>query len=238
MAKLFQVGTLTAFLQGAYEGVLNIKDLGQKGNMGLGVMEALGGELIALDGVVYQISSNGEASVAQEKARTPFALIADFHTDFSFKTNQLSSINALNQALADKLPTLNIFYVFRIKADLQWIKLRSENAQTPPFHPLTKTLPNIQHTFTLSPSKGTLVGTYAPDFSEALTISGFHYHYIDDDRKKGGHVFDAAFQQAHIDICMLRAFEIQLPNTQRFDQSAARIETHEAVKKVEGNPNA
>ncbi|MDX2346205.1 MAG: acetolactate decarboxylase [Legionella sp.] len=235
MSELFQVGALTAFLQGVYESAVNFKTLAKKGNFGLGVMNALGGEMVALDGNFYKISSDGAAQIVSPDDCTPFALVSDFKEDFAFEINHVLDIASLNALLDSKLPTKNIFYMIRIDAELSWIKLRSEDCQTPPHQPLAEILPTIQHTFELAPSSGTLVGSYCPAYSAAITIPGFHYHYINKARKIGGHVFDLAITSARVMISSIREFHMLLPNTPEFDKALlnSNIDITSALKKIE-----
>ncbi len=74
MSVLFQVGALPAFLQGVYESPLNFKALSKKGDFGLGVLNALGGEMVAVDGHFFQISPDGDATPVSPEDCTPFSL--------------------------------------------------------------------------------------------------------------------------------------------------------------------
>ena len=140
---------------------------------------------------------------------------------------------ALNTQLNAHLTTENIFYMIRIEADLAWIKLRSEGCQKPPYRPLAEVLPKIQHSFELTPSRGTLIATYCPAYSEAITIPGYHYHYIDAERQKGGHVFDLEITSAQVMIQPIREFNMHLIKSETFDRAACDINTASALKKIE-----
>jgi len=41
---------------------------------------------------------------------------------------------------------------------------------------------------------GTIVGIWSPAAASGLSSAGFHFHFISDDRTKGGHVLDFSLQ--------------------------------------------
>ena len=43
---------------------------------------------------------------------------------------------------------------------------------------------------------GTLVCVYYPDYMDWINASGWHLHFISEDRKKGGHVFDLSLENS------------------------------------------
>ena len=56
---LFQASTIGALLDGAYEGDLNFAELAEHGDLGLGTLNGLDGEMIALDGRFYRADIEG-----------------------------------------------------------------------------------------------------------------------------------------------------------------------------------
>ena len=52
---LYQVSTLGALMQGVYDGEMEVGKLVQEGDLGIGTFEALDGEMVVLDGWVYQV---------------------------------------------------------------------------------------------------------------------------------------------------------------------------------------
>ena len=56
---LFQASTIGALLEGAYEGDLSFAELAEHGDLGLGTLNALDGEMIALDGRFYRADVEG-----------------------------------------------------------------------------------------------------------------------------------------------------------------------------------
>ena len=149
MSTLFQVGALSTFLQGAYESQFNFDALAKKGNTGLGVLNGLDGEMIAVDGCFYRISREGVARLVAPNDYIPFALVTHFQENQVFGLNHVPSLTALNALIHAELSEKHLFYMIRIEAKLAWIKLRSESSKEIPHQPLAEVLPKIQHSFEL-----------------------------------------------------------------------------------------
>ena len=58
--QLTQVSTIDALLAGAYDGVMNTSEFKNYGNFGLGTFDKLDGEMIVLNGDVYQARYDGK----------------------------------------------------------------------------------------------------------------------------------------------------------------------------------
>jgi len=78
MPNLYQLSTLSALLLGDFEPSLSIGELKRHGTLGIGTFEGLGGELIMLDGVVWNGTHSGEAVPAADIEKTPFACVIDW----------------------------------------------------------------------------------------------------------------------------------------------------------------
>ena len=233
MDALFQAGTLIAFLQGVYDGDCTFEHLANMGNFGLGTLNGVDGEMVAVDGTFYRIDAEGVASIIPSTAKTPFSVVSQFKPVQSFEIQNVPNLAALNTLLDKHLSTPNIFYMIRIDGEFEWIKLRSEECQIRAYQPLSETLPKLQHIFELSNSKGTLAITRCPTYSAAVTIPGYHYHYINDERTTGGHVFDLRLTSARVMINPLRQFNMALLDTPDFDKVNLAIDIEAALKKVE-----
>ena len=233
MASLFQAGALISFLQGIYDGDCTFAKLASKGNIGLGTFNAVDGEMIAVDGVFYRIDGKGVAQTAKPTDKTPFSIVSMFEQVESFTINNINSLADLSKLLDANLKTPNIMHMIRIDAELDLIKMRSEECQLRPYRQLSETLPQLQHTFTLPNTRGTLVATYCPNYLSAITFPGYHYHYIDHSRLTGGHVFDLQIKSAIVTMNPIRDFELSLTNSDEFDHVNLAIDIQAALKKIE-----
>src|ERR687893_597975 len=76
--SLFQTSTIDALLEGEYDGDVDFAELEGRGDFGLGTLEALDGEMIALDGGFYQVRSDGRAYAIDRRAKTPLPAVTFF----------------------------------------------------------------------------------------------------------------------------------------------------------------
>src|SRR2546427_6845181 len=72
---LFQASTIGALLQGAYNGDVTFAELAQHGDLGLGTLNGLDGEMIAVDGRFYRADIDGAVHEVNPSTKTPFAVL-------------------------------------------------------------------------------------------------------------------------------------------------------------------
>lgn len=211
MAALFQVGLISGLVEGVSEGDVSFKILTQHGDTGLGTLRGDAGQMTALDGNFYAVSTDGTVTSVDPSSMPPFAMVTKFSPAFSFPLHNISGADSLNAALDLHLPSLNIFYMLRIEAELEWIKLCSESCVSAA-DPMASVLPDMQHGFELKDIKGALIATRCPGYGAGIMLPGYHYHFIDRERRKGGHVDDIRLQKAKVWVTPLRRFSLVLFN--------------------------
>ncbi len=233
MPTFFQAGVIPAMLQGVYEGDINYETLAQHGDIGLGTFNAVDGEMIALDGQFYRVNEKGVAEIADPTLCTPFAVVSKSKPSLTFTVENISTLADLSDKIDAYLPTQNIFYIMRVDGEFEWLKLRSECAEPCSGRPLADTLPKLQTIYELTDVHGSLVVTRCPNYSAGFTIAGFHYHFIDQLRNTGGHVFDLKLKKAKVMVTFLRRFSVVLFNTKKFDEADLHVDVQSALKKTE-----
>ncbi len=82
---IFQTSTISALYGGVYDGNMTIGELKDYGDFGLGTFNALYGEMIELDGKVYQIKADGVAYLVYDSMKTPFSTVTIFDADSRLK---------------------------------------------------------------------------------------------------------------------------------------------------------
>src|SRR5215218_5350169 len=92
---LFQTSTIDALLDGNYDGDVSFAELAERGDFGLGTLDALDGEMIALDGDFYQIKSDGRAYSIRGETKTPFAVVTFFEPALSETLDATEDLAAL-----------------------------------------------------------------------------------------------------------------------------------------------
>jgi acetolactate decarboxylase len=182
-----QYSTIDALLMGQYDGDLRLGQLRRYGDFGLGTFNALDGEMAVLDGVVYQIRSDGAVLPMEDNVQTPFAAVTFFRADTPLDIAPDLDFAALEAAVTAQLPSKNLFCAIRIDGAFPYIKTRSVPKQSPPYRPLSEVVPE-QSVFEFENVTGTLLGFYCPAYADKINVAGYHFHFLTSDRKAGGHV--------------------------------------------------
>jgi acetolactate decarboxylase len=211
---LFQVSTSGALVQGVYERAVSGRLLLRHGDFGLGTFENLDGEMVVLDGEIYQVRGDGTVTQIVDDVGTPFAVVLSFAADQEECIAKVESLEQLTGSCDRYRASGNLFYAFRIDGHFHRVHARAVRA-TKDRLPLAKAAA-IQPEFDFNETDGTLVGIWAPQFSSALNIAGYHFHFLSDDRTQGGHVLECAGSNLRIRVEMLNEFHLSLPESEEF----------------------
>ena len=211
---LFQVSTSGALVQGVYERAVSSNLLLNYGDFGLGTFENLDGEMVVLDGAIYQVRSDGKVTKIEKDVGTPFAVVTHFVADQDQMIENASSFKDLTKICDRYRDSDNLFYAFRIDGHFGHVHTRAMR-ETLEGLPLAKAAA-IQPEFEFTGVDGTLVGIWAPQFSSALNIAGYHFHFLSEDRSKGGHLLDCSGKHLRIRVERLNDFHLSLPESEEF----------------------
>jgi acetolactate decarboxylase len=211
---LFQVSTSGALVQGVYEKAVSSKFLLNYGDFGLGTFENLDGEMVVLDGAIYQVRSDGKVLNVVDDVGTPFAVVTHFSADQDHAIEDASTFEEITEICDEYRDSENLFYAIRIDGRYAHIHTRAM-AATLDGLPLAKAAA-IQPEFEFTDVEGTLVGIWAPQFSKALNIAGYHFHFLSEDRTKGGHVLECSGKNLRLRVERLNDFHLSLPESEEF----------------------
>jgi len=214
---LYQVSTIDALLQGVYDGVLSIGELGTHGDFGIGTLDGLDGEMLALDGDYYQIKTDGIAYPVSENVTTPFATVTHFEADENFRLEKPMNLTELEQYLDLNLPSENLFYAVKIDGDFSYLKARSVPKQERPYPKLADAV-SKQTVFEYENVSGTLVGFRTPDYVKGINVPGYHLHFITANRSAGGHVLELQLENGTAVLDTTNAFFMELPTSGDFSK--------------------
>ncbi|ABE51953.1 acetolactate decarboxylase [Methanococcoides burtonii] len=213
---LYQVSTIDALLEGLYDGEVTIKELKEKGDTGLGTFNTLDGEMIMIDGEVYQIKTDGLAYLADDTMRTPFAAVTTFEADEAIVMQDTVNSSEVAFMLEQVLPSKNLMYAIRIDGNFSSMKVRSVPAQERPYPLLVDVVANEQAVFEHEDVEGSIVGFWLPYYVESMNVPGYHFHFIDSERTEGGHVLDYTLIDGTVSIDRTTGFELLLPGDDDF----------------------
>lgn len=186
---LYQVSTIDALMLGVFDGVQPVGEIRKHGDFGIGTFDALDGEMIVLDGIVYHAKADGHISTASDTQTTPIATVTFFDRDLAVTTERPMNFSVFSSVMAATLPTENMVYAVRMHGTFPSMKVRAIPAQQKPYPTLLEAAAN-QSVYTYSDTTGTVVGFYTPVFFKGLNVAGYHLHFISDDRQTGGHILD------------------------------------------------
>ncbi|MDO9631881.1 MAG: acetolactate decarboxylase, partial [Humidesulfovibrio sp.] len=79
-----------------------------------------------------------------------------------------------------------------------------------PYRPLA-VVAKEQSVFEFSQARGTLVGLRGPDYVRGLGVPGWHWHFLTQDRTRGGHVLGLTLGAGTVRLASLRRLELLLP---------------------------
>ncbi len=230
---LFQASTIGALLDGAFEGDLSFAELGEHGDLGLGTLNRLDGEMIALDGEFFRADVDGRVEPVPPEAQTPFAVVTRFEpTVDELIEGPLGHAELLAQL--DRLaPAGAVTCAIRLDGRFELVRARSVPAQSPPYRPLAEVVAD-QHVFELAGVEGTMLGFRFPAYVEGIEVAGYHLHFLTEDRSRGGHVLDsrAAGLRARLDPS--DDLHVELPPQVDLGDPDLAAATHAAIRKAEG----
>ncbi len=230
---LFQASTIGALLEGAYEGDLSFAELAEHGNLGLGTLNGLDGEMIALDGRFYRANVEGEVNEVSAEERTPFAVVTRFDCGVDVEVPEAGDHDQLLARLEELVPGDAVSAAIRIDGHFELVRARSVPRQSPPYRPLTEVVAE-QHVFELHEVTGTMLGFRFPDYAEGIEVSGYHLHFISADRRRGGHVLGSrASEPLRVRIDPSSELHVELPPGVELADPEVAAATHAAVERVE-----
>jgi len=229
---LFQISTINALLEGVYDGEIVYGELNKHGDFGLGTFNALDGEMIGLEGKFYQIKADGIAYAVDDSQKTPFAVVTFFEADKSVWLDKTLNFAQLTQYLDQLIPSPNTFYAVKIEGFFDYILTRSVPRQNKPYPRLVEVVKN-QPTFELHKVRGTIIGFRLPKYIEGINVPGYHFHFITEDRKTGGHLLECRPGKVKIEIDYSSELYLVLPKHGQFHKINLSPEKQAELEKIE-----
>lgn len=216
--SMHQVSTMQTFMKGAYEGVVSVGEMKYNGDVGLGTFEGVNGEMIILDGVIYQAKADGSVKVAPNNETIPFATITYFDKDAELGGISANSTDDLTSKLNGEIEKLgkNNMYVVKIKCYADNITVRSVEKQNQPYKEFSEVAKTSQKVFNYTNQSGTIVAVYFPEHMKDINMAGWHFHFLNDAKDKGGHILGLNITNGTAEIDEIHEFNMILPTTDRF----------------------
>ncbi|CAN5459437.1 acetolactate decarboxylase [soil metagenome] len=231
---LFQASTIGALLDGAYDGDISFGELAEHGNLGLGTLNGLDGEMIALGGRFYRADVDGVINEIDPETKTPFAVVVPFEAADEFDLPSAYSHQQLLDEIDRRSGPESRAWAFRIDGRFASVKARSVPRQQPPYRPLADVIGG-QHVFELDDVEGTMVGFRFPDHSDGIEAPGYHLHFIDSARTRGGHVLDCRLERGRVQVDPSSRLRVELPPGVDLAEPHLELPLGDALRMVEGS---
>ncbi|KAK4910714.1 hypothetical protein LTR49_020653 [Elasticomyces elasticus] len=187
---IYQYSLLNALMDGVSETGISVSKFATKGNQGLGTFARMNGELLFLDGKVYQLQAEGNVREAGPDDQIPFAHYAK-----------------------------NLFMSYRVHGHFQYLKCRTVRGQEYKGQPLSE-LGKKQSVEEYHDVTGTIIGFRTPSNWQGFGVAGEHLHFINDERTVGGHVLELQADEVEIQIAVANNIHVELPTSEDFNSAS------------------
>jgi len=211
---VFLSAPIIALVEGFYVENTTMAVIKEHGDFGLGTFNYLDGEMVLLDGNVYQIRSDGEVYRVKDDEQSPFACVTFFSPETFDDIEENDTLKGFHDLLNALIPSENMLYAIRIDGAFSHVRTRavprSEN-----YKPLVEATAN-QPVFDFYDVQGCLAGFYTPRFMEGLNTPGYHMHFLTEDHRHGGHLIECSLKKGRIGIQHVPKLDVGLPITLDF----------------------
>jgi acetolactate decarboxylase len=235
-AVLYQYSVIDGLLAGVYDGDLTMAGLKQHGDFGLGTFNALDGELVLLDGVSYQIRSDGSVRVAPDGERSPFGFATFFAPTQTFTLDAAVTLADLQAELARRLHP-NAAYAIELRGRFANLTARSEDPATRPYPEMSAHMAAHEHRFPFTNFDGVAVGFWLPPYLGRVNVPGLHLHCLSTDRRAGGHLLELlSAGPLTIRVMELDAVELAISKHPDFQSVDLAHDRRRSLEQIEHTP--
>jgi acetolactate decarboxylase len=229
--SIYLCAPVNALVEGIFEENVPFTEIRKHGDFGLGTFNDLDGEMVMLDGRIYQITSEGHVTVIDDNTLTPFACVTFYNPVSHDEIAHELTYEAFLEWLYRLLPSPNIFYALRIEGEFARIKARSVPKQEN-YRSLVE-VAQEQTIFNFGGMAGTLVGFFTPTFMSSLNVPGLHLHFLSADFRYGGHLLECYPQKVRAGVQFINKLELALPMSLDYLTGDFQRDTAQDLRKVE-----
>lgn len=232
---IFQYSTLSALLEGIYDGEMTIGELKKRGDYGIGTFNALDGEMVMYEGQCYKVTSDSKVIKVSNSEKTPFAAVCTFIPDTVIRINKSLSLEGIEHYIDSIVPSKNLLYAYKISGRFDSIVIRSVPRQEKPYKRLIEAY-KAQGIYTFTHQEGILFGYKFPKYLKDVNMDDYHLHFLSADKTKGGHLMNCAFSGGTVSVAYIRNYSLQLPDNSYFSTTNFANKKSELLK-IEGGNN-
>ena len=233
--RITQVAIIDTLLGGMYDGSATVGQLKSWGDLGIGTMHRLDGEMLMVDGVVYQVKYDGSVNRPADSETIPFATAVNFIPNKRIRLSNIKSFKDFEKQVPQYIANRNVPVAVRFTGKFSYMHTRSVERQNKPYRPLVEASKN-QAEFKFKDISGDLVGFLFPKYVQGMNVPGWHVHFVDKDRRCGGHVLDFSLLDGELAICEIYDFRAVFPaDSTHLAQLDLNKDRGQELKKVESS---
>lgn len=197
-----QVSILDALLASKFDGCLPCRELLKHGDFGIGTYDRMDGEMIILDGGLYQGKTDGKVYTPDSVISTPFATVCHFRPDQEWTIDEPLDLERLKNLIDEKAANQNVFCAIRVEGFFSYVKTHALPIQSKPYPPVAQVVKSCPQ-FEMKDVSGTIVGFRSPPYVKGINDPGYHLHFLSDDKSQGGHLREFVMNRGTgaLDIC-------------------------------------
>lgn len=207
--SIYLCAPVNALVEGIYEEKIPFREIKKHGDFGLGTFDNLDGEMVMLDGKIYQITSDGRAAMVDDTALTPFVCVTFYNPLSHDEADQEMDYHDFFKWLDSLLPSPNLFFAIRIEGLFSQVRVRSVPKQES-YRPLVE-IAAEQPVFDFHDVEGTLAGFFTPSFMSSVNVPGLHLHFLSADLQHGGHLLECRPRKIRAGVQFISKLELALP---------------------------
>ena len=207
-----QISLFSVLLGGHYDGIVSVGEMKKLGNLAIATLHRLDGEVQMIDGAVYQACADGRVRLPGDDETVPFGTIADFRAEDAVRLAGIPSYEEFEERMAACCPRNDVPLAVRLTGRFDFMKVRSVRRQEKDGVGLAEAAKD-EAVFEFRDVRGDLVGFRLPEYVRGINAPGWHLHFMDEDRKQGGHVVNFSLIEGDLSFCHARDYHIRLPDS-------------------------
>lgn len=209
MTTVYTANTRAIYRAGSYAGTHTVGELRRHGTFGLGALDRNDGEFVMVDGRAYRTARDGTTTELDDSATTPYAVVLPFRPALIESLPTGGAKMELEDWLAQTLLADGRGWAVRIHGLFARVAAGASAPQLEPYRPLHEVFPEY-HWLRHDQTVGTLVGLAMPACFSSIDVPGFHFHWLSDDHRQGGHVVDYVADDVRVEVCEATTFTFGL----------------------------
>lgn len=234
--EVYQYSIVSALMDGVASHGVPISHILTHGDHGLGTFRQMCGEMIVLDGDVYQMKADGSVVHVADPASTvtPFATVTRFRPTTRTRA-VVKGKKGLEELLTGLFPKArNHFLVVRMDGVFRRVEVRTAGGQEREREGMVAVCAR-QTTHVFEGVKGTVVGFRCPGYVMGVNVAGDHFHFIAEDRQRGGHILALETEgEVEVAAAQMSKFHLELPTEDEEFNEAMLVLQAQGIKAVEG----